>query len=1232
MVKGGFRGRRFALRHAWRRSRFAVIAAGAVLALVIVSTPSNNGRSSPTTHPKDAPTTTAHASSNTSAIPVFSDRTLEAGLASMHFQGDEKLSGLNEVVGPGACAFDYDNDGWVDLFVVGGSGATRHYGKQHWWALSSGHALYRNLGNGRFKDVTASARLTTRSWGMGCATADLDNDADQDLFITGFNGHILFRNNGNGTFADITQAAGIAAGDWGSSAAIADFDADGLLDIYVANYVHYIKDKATYEKQSQFSQDKSPAFDPTLYDAQPNRLYRNTGNLKFVDVAAAAGVDNATGRGLGVAWLDVNNDQRPDLFIANDKGFPNSLYLNQGQGRFTDVSVQYRVNDARGSTGIAAGDIDNDGDTDLLIGATAGNNPLTLLNGPSPFITDTKSTDGTNAFVDRARYLGVGDERGVELHRWSVAIHDFNNDQWPDLFIANGLLSPDPDSARVTVGQPKQLWLNPGQAPFRDVSAQVGAAFSDTLSARGASFADFDNDGDIDIFVAHNNDTGQFLVNDIERQGQHWLGVALEARAPNNRDAFGAKVWVRTSSRTQFQTLFGSAGVMSDHDHRLHFGLGPDTSVAELKVRWPDGTESLFSSVPTDRYVRIVQGQNDIYILPAAKTARAFRPKLQLAIGRDKTEHRIQYLRWIAESGDSSAWITASRAAVSDSATEVRATVQDLLGKHKHREALPLVIEALNDKAAPVLVAAIRALQEYEEETSVRFLLRHFKDADPDVRCALADAFAFFFREEEAVVHRKYLAVPYLVRQLNDSNAQVRVCAARALGDSERYRAVDPLIDRLKDSASTVRAEAARALGLVRERKAIPALVKVLQKTSEQPPVLAQVLIALKRLDDPELDLRIDRLLHADPVKTLLIFRTIFEDQLDGVVFNRKLLLQKANDTIAATSHPLSAEDILLVIGALSSGQTLSVTRSLDPWLHHTEPKVRAAAYDALMRIDVRNRPTLALAALNDDSPHVRGAALRSLKTYPTTVPRDLLLKQLQSQDTVYDALPLVHPSTHPDIEPTLVTLAIEGEDPLVAAAAIAALAPFKQPLPETLFSHSHEAVRLAAFRHWLQRQPQFMAQEQAPPVVIRALQDIHESVRGAAADMLLERKEAWAHRLVRQLLLSDAGAPDVRHRLLSGLNSNHIEAKEWVLTLAKSAQGELRLNAIARLAAYRDAATEQYLWQLLQNKAAESQHRFAAATALWSGHKTAVISQLEGKTTVNYARGGDRIWIKYRR
>jgi HEAT repeat protein len=779
----------------------------------------------------------------------FTDTTLAMGIQLVHEQGEDQLSGIDESLGSGACAFDYDGDGWTDLFLVNGSGHTHYYGKHYWWQDTTRPALLRNMGGKRFENVTKPAGLNRENWGMGCLSADFDNDGDPDLFLTNLGGNQLYRNEGNGRFTDIAKESGIVGDYWSTSASAADINGDGLLDIYVGNYINFKKGAKTFESGSQFTPEKPPTFDASLYDAQPNQLYLNLGGLKFREMASEAGVAVADGRTLDVHSQDINADGKPDLLVTNDRGTGSNLALLNHDGiHFQASGSAFRLQTPRGSRGIASGDIDNNGDDDLILANPPGESLALLIRGNTTSLQTTTPASSPIQFADLSRKLGVGNSEYTNLSGWTPGVQDFNNDGSLDLFLASGHLEPDPDTHRVSEGQHKQLWLNRGDGSFVDATATAGKPLMDNQSARGAVFADFDNDGDMDTYVAHNNDLGQFLRNDTP-SSRHWLELRLTGKA-SNRDGIGAKVEIQTASGNQTRTVVSGAGFLSDGDKRLHFGLGESSLVDRLEILWPNGEHQVFNDIAADRYISASQGSDNLVSLTMKNTNDSSLGNIPFGLSKASAAIQARYLRLLVDAKGFSASIPQLRTALLDKDATIRRVVIDLAASQKKSpEGLPLLVTALEDGDPVNVVAAIDALRVYEEELSVRFLLRGFTHPNESVRIATANAFGFFFQEEEAVVHRKYLALPELSRLLDDPAPAAQIAAANALAQAERYRGIHELEAHLDDSSIEVRASVVRTLGLLRQREAIPALQKLLENGNQSPVVCANALVALKRLN-----------------------------------------------------------------------------------------------------------------------------------------------------------------------------------------------------------------------------------------------------------------------------------------------------------------------------------------------------------------------------------------------
>ncbi len=1182
------------------------LAAIGVFITLIVSTPAQRTDS----RPERLSGTIVRKTAYEPPVPHFRDATLEAGIAFTHLQGDEHLTGLNETLGPGACAFDFDNDGWVDLFLVNGTGQTRYYGPQHWWHVAKGHALYRNLGNGRFEDVTQRAGLNAQSWGMGCLAADLDNDGDSDLLITNYGTNLLYRNNGDGTFTDVTQSAGVAGNAWSTSAAAADYDGDGLLDIYVANYLDYRKGARTYEAGSQFYPDMPVTFNPQLYVGAPNTLYRNLGGLRFEEVTEAAGVANASGRSLAAIWLDANEDGRLDLLVANDIGTTNVLYVNRGDGRFEEAGASYLLNEAGGTHGLAAADVNMNGRFDLVASTNPGRPPAVLLN-----IAD----DGTGSpykyrFRDRARFIGIEAKDSAELSGWGIGVHDFNNDGYPDLFMASGRVIPDPDSKRLPLGQQKRLWLSVAKGRLRDATAAAGVALRDTQSARGIAFADFDNDGDIDVYVAHNNGLGQLLINEAPKT--HWLGVKLTGTR-SNRDAIGARLTVRTLDGTYMRMVGAEQGFLSTSDRRLHVGLGEASKILDLEVLWPDGRTSRHGSVPVDTYIELTQGKRGYRLLPQAEPASPPAPTLGLQIAAGEPLNRCEYLRWLVKSKGLTASLAELGAALGDPDPRVRGTVLEILGERRKPEALPLAVRALEDRDPALRVAAIEVLRRLEDEASVRWLLRLFRDPESRVRTAVASTFEFFFREEEAVIHGKFLALPHLIRLLDDPASSARVAAARALGEAERSRAVDALVARLDDADVAARAAYVRALGLIREKKAVPAVRKVFEDTEQPPLVRAQALVALKRLNAGDLDL-LEGMLRAsnDPVgkePLLRLAREILADKLDGVVLNQGRLLSLLKRHRPGHENPSL---MLAYIEALVASESPTVLPELASFAGHADPTVRELGHRGLILIDKAQRPRRTSAALADPDLQVRRRLAEFIHTHGFPVSAEAVLKNVALAE-VRPAIPPLF-SLLSGSEGVEALLRIAGDstyppDPRLAAlGALNNMAGPKPVVPNELLNHPDPSFRAAALAYWGQTLPVFTNAHEPPPPLKAALADPSQQVHRTAIDIALKRHEAWAKAAILQLLRDRDLDPELRLRIIGGgALSPAPEVRSAMMAIAADKNAKLRLAALRALAGAKDKRAEEVLWEILRDEGDSDDARFLAARALYPRHGDAVIEIL---------------------
>ena len=518
----------------------------------------------------------------------FVNTTTEAGITFKHINGASDRQFYLETMGSGAAFLDYNNDGALDLYIVNGAPLPGFE-----TASPPANTLYRNNGDGTFTDVTTAAGAGDASYGMGCVAADYDNDGDSDLYVTNFGENLLYRNNGDGTFTDSTTHAGVGNGEkWSSSCAFVDYDHDGNLDLYVVNYLDYdvSKDRDWYDPRGRRIYSN-----PQVYAGISDTLYRNNGDGTFTDVTKQAGVYNSNGKGLGVTCGDYDNDGRIDIYVANDTT-PNFLYRNVGDGRFVDIGpfagAAYNEHGvAEGGMGVDFGDYNNDGSLDIFV-TNFSNETNTLYHN---------TADG--ALIDFTNIVGLGEVSFLKL-AFGTKFFDANNDGALDLFVANGHLYPT-ESDALEYAQTDQLFINTGEGTFVDASEWSGEYFSTKRVGRGAAFGDYDNDGDTDIFVVNLNQEGVLLRNEGGNK-HNWLMIKTVG-GKSNRDGIGTRVEVITRSRSQMKEVQAGSSYLSGHDLRLLFGLGAETKVEEVKITWHSGAEQTLVDVKANQLLIITE-------------------------------------------------------------------------------------------------------------------------------------------------------------------------------------------------------------------------------------------------------------------------------------------------------------------------------------------------------------------------------------------------------------------------------------------------------------------------------------------------------------------------------------------------------------------------------------------------------------------------------------------------
>ncbi len=536
---------------------------------------------------------------------VFDDVADKAGLTNWHHQmGTPKKAYILESIGSGVALLDFDNDGWLDIYLVNGSTAEAQAGK----APAPHAALFHNNHDGTFTDVAARAGVVNDRWGFGAVVGDFDNDGWPDLYVTNFGKNRLYRNNHDGTFTDVAEKAGVALGNWSTGATWGDFDGDGRLDLFVPGYVHW--DLANQPLQG----DAGVSFSfctfrgvnvmcgPHGLKGEPDHLFHNNGNGTFTDVSDHAGVgDPHAYYGLASLFVDVNGDGKPDLLVADDST-PNYLYLNKGDGTFEDVSFAsgYALNESGRETatmGIAEGDYTHNGRLDLF--------NTTFSDDYKPLYRN----DGDANFTDISYEAGIA-EPTVPFLGWGTAFFDYDNDGWLDLFTSNGHIYPIVDQQPWgTSWKQRPLLLHNVKGRLEFVPAVEGTGLAKLATGRGMAFGDLFNDGRIDV-VINNLDATPTLLRNVTKESNHWIAFRLAGGPKSPRDGVGATVYVTANGFRQRADVIAGGSFASSPDQRPHFGLGAATRIEAIEVHWPSGLkEEIAPPAELDRFYVLTEGK-----------------------------------------------------------------------------------------------------------------------------------------------------------------------------------------------------------------------------------------------------------------------------------------------------------------------------------------------------------------------------------------------------------------------------------------------------------------------------------------------------------------------------------------------------------------------------------------------------------------------------------------------
>ena len=518
-----------------------------------------------------------------SALPepgadYFLDVTPYAGIHFKHTIGDHHLSNLVESVGGGAAFVDFDQDGYLDLYVVNGAHVKGLSEEGEGLGYQPVNQLFRNKGDGTFTEVTKKAKVGDTGYGMGVTVGDFDNDGYPDIYVSNYGPNVLYHNQGNGTFVDVTDKAGVAGNECSVGAVWLDYDNDGFLDLYVGNYIAFNPDYKYY-----YAPDGFPG--PMAYDGQPDRLYHNEGDGSFTEVTREMGLYNPEGRAMGVGSADYNNDGWMDIYVANDH-MVNYLYENMEGKAFHDVGIQSgtafnQVGEATISMAVDFADYNGDGLLDLFV---SDDGYCSLF-----------ANQGGGVFSEMSYHAGIASASGQHVG-WSTAFIDYDNDGDKDIFKVNGEL-------KHLYGQEDQLFENDGQGNFTDVSIEKGAHFQIERVSRGACFGDYDNDGDIDAYIVNLEDEGILLRND-KGNLNNWLVLQLIGNE-SNRDAIGTRVTLTAGGKTQVTQRKGGSGYLSQNDPRLHFGLGNARTIEKIEIDWPSGKNQVLENIDAGQILTI---------------------------------------------------------------------------------------------------------------------------------------------------------------------------------------------------------------------------------------------------------------------------------------------------------------------------------------------------------------------------------------------------------------------------------------------------------------------------------------------------------------------------------------------------------------------------------------------------------------------------------------------------
>ena len=558
---------------------------------------------------------------------VFQDITKAAGLAGWnHTMGAADKGLISDVNGSGVGLIDYDNDGWLDIYLVNGSNFNALDGKQE----PPHAALFHNNHDGTFTDIAAKAGVTNDRWGFGVAIADYDNDGWPDIFVSNLGKNRLYHNNHDGTFTDVAEKAGVTLGNWSAGATWGDYDGDGRLDLFVTGYIHFDRNNLPYQKTEAVGysycefRGEPVMCGPKNIEGEPDHLFHNNGDGTFTEVSAKAGVSDETNRyyGFTPVFVDVNNDGKLDLVVADDSTL-SYLYINRGDGTFEDASYVsgFGLNQDGhevAAMGVAVGDYLNNGLIDFAISD--------FSDEPKLLFRHDGTTNGNPSFSEMSMRSGIG-KPSMPFLGWGAGFVDYDNDGWLDLMFINGHIYPAADRLDWGTSYKERplLFRNLRDGKFESVPPVKGTGLAQVFSGRGAAFGDLFNNGKIDVII-NQIEGPPLLFKNVYADRHHWIELKLMGGSKSPRDAVGATVYLSANGMRQRQDVMSGGSYVSTNDPRLHFGLGDATDAGTAQIHWPSGTKETVKLPAVDRIYTVTEGHGITAALCAGQPCPASQP------------------------------------------------------------------------------------------------------------------------------------------------------------------------------------------------------------------------------------------------------------------------------------------------------------------------------------------------------------------------------------------------------------------------------------------------------------------------------------------------------------------------------------------------------------------------------------------------------------------------------